>query len=176
MASDKILEQKQQIVNELAEKMKNAQSGVLVDYMGIKVSDDTKLRSDLRKAGVEYSVVKNTLTSKACDIIGFENLKKSLTGMTALAISNDDPVAPAKILNDFAKENENFKIKAGFVDGGILDIDGVKELAAIPSKDVLIGRIMGSLQSSLYNFVYALQAIIDKNGDGEETAEAEANA
>ncbi|HBR30939.1 MAG: 50S ribosomal protein L10 [Eubacteriales bacterium] len=173
MPSAKVLEQKQQIVKELADKMKSAKSGVLVDFKGISVADDTKLRSDLRKAGVEYAVVKNTLTSKACDIIGFEKLNEVLSGMTALAISNNDEVSAAKILNTFAEKNENFVIKAGFVDGGVIDAAGVKALAAIPAKEVLIGKIMGSLQSSLYGFAYAIQAIIDKQSEGQaEAAEA----
>jgi len=172
LASTKILEQKQQIVKELAEKMKTATSGVLVDYKGITVADDTKLRSDLRKAGVDYAVVKNTLTSKACDIIGYEGLKNVLSGMTAMAISNSDPLAPAKILSEYAKKHENFVIKAGFVDGGVIDAVGVKDLAEIPSKEILIAKVMGSLQSSLYSFAYALQAIIDKQSSGEATAEA----
>lgn len=173
MASGKILEQKQQIVKELAEKIKSAKSGVLVDYKGITVLNDTQLRSDLRKAGVEYSVVKNTLTSKACDIIGFEKLKDVLSGMTALAISNEDEIVAAKILNAYAEKNENFVIKAGFVDGNVIDADGVKALAAIPSKEVLIGKVLGSLQSSLYGFAFALQAIIDKQSTGEvESVEA----
>lgn len=173
MASAKILEQKQLIVKALADKMQASQSGVFVNYKGITVADDTKLRSDLRKAGVEYAVVKNTLTSKACDIIGFEGLKDVLNGMTAMAICSTDPVAPAKILSEFAKDNENFVIKAGFVDGGVIDANGVKALAAIPSKEVLIAKIMGSLQSSLYNFAYALQAIIEKNSTDDTTATAE---
>ncbi|HOJ47876.1 MAG TPA: 50S ribosomal protein L10 [Bacillota bacterium] len=173
MASAKILEQKQQIVAELADKMKNAKSGVLVNYQGVSVADDTKLRSDLRKAGVDYTVVKNTLTSRACDLIGFDQLKEHLVGMNALAVS-DDPIAPAKILYAFAEKNENFVIKAGFVDGEYLDAEGVKQLAKIPSKEVLIGKVLGSLQSSLYSFAYVLQAIIDKNSEGAASAEANA--
>ena len=118
--------------------MQNAKCGVLVDFKGISVADDTKLRSDLRKAGVDYSVVKNTLTSKACDLIGFEQLKDALTGMTAIAVSGEDQIAPAKILYEYAKKNEKFTIKAGFVDGGMLDAAGVKMLAETPSKEVLI--------------------------------------
>ncbi len=176
MANANILEQKKQLVNEIAERMKNAAGGVLVDYQGITVVDDTKLRSELRKAGVEYTVVKNTLTSKACDIIGFEGLKDVLTGMTALATCESDPIAPAKILANFAKDHENFVLKAGFVDGEILDVNGVKDLAETPSKEVLIGRLMGSLQSGLYGLAYGLQAIIDKKESGEEAAPAEAVA
>jgi len=174
LPSTKILEQKQQIVKELVDKIKAAKSGVLVDFKGITVINDTQLRSDLRKAGVEYSVVKNTLTSKACDIIGYEQLKSVLNGMTAMAISNSDELAPAKILSAYAKKNENFVIKAGFVDGGVIDAAGVEELAEIPSKEILIARVMGSLQSSLYGFAFALQAIIDKNDAGETTEAIEA--
>mgnify|MGYP002529449816 CR=1 FL=1 len=167
MASAKILEQKQQIVSDLAEKIKNAKSGVLVDYKGITVADDTKLRKSLREAGVEYAVTKNTLTSKAFDAVGYEKLKEVLSGMTALAVS-EDPLAPAKILCDFAKNNESFEIKAGFIDGEQIDAEGVKALAAIPPKEVLIARMLGSMQSSLYGFAYALQAIIDKKNEGAE--------
>lgn len=174
MASATILEQKKQIVADLAEKMKNAAGGVLVNYQGITVEDDTKLRAELRKAGVDYAVVKNTLTSKACDLVGFEGLKEHLNGMTAMAISATDPVAPAKILNEYAEKHENFTFKAGFADGEILDVNGVKALAAIPSKEVLIAKMLGSLQSSLYSFAYVLQAIIDKENGGSEEAAAEA--
>ena len=122
MANATIIEQKQQIVNDLAEQMKQAASGVLVDYKGITVENDTKLRADLRKAGVKYSVIKNTLCARACDQIGYGELRSVLEGTTALAISADQ-VAPAKILNDFAKDHDNFVIKAGFVDGKILSAE-----------------------------------------------------
>ena len=177
MASAKILEQKQAIVQSLADQMKNAAGGVLVNCQGITVESDTKLRNELRNAGVEYSVVKNTLTSRACDIVGFENLKDVLSGMTALATSESDPIAPAKILCTFAEKNPNFVIKAGFVEGNLLDENGVKDLAKTPSKEVLIGKMLGSLQSSLYSFAYVLQAIIDKSGEApvaEEATEAAA--
>lgn len=173
LANAKIIEQKQQIVAALAEQMKNANSGVLVDYKGITVEDDTKLRSDLRKAGVQYAVVKNALCARACDELGYGELKSVLEGNTALALS-EDQIAPAKILNDYAKGHDNFVIKAGFVDGKILSAAEVKALAEIPSKEVLIGRIMGSLQSSLYGFAYAIQAIIDKANEGEEAPAADA--
>ena len=174
LANAKIIEQKQQVVNELIEKMKGAASGVLVDYKGISVENDTKLRAELRKAGVSYGVVKNTLCARACDELGYSELKEILNGNTALALS-DDQVAPAKILNNYAKDNENFVIKAGFCDGKVLSAAEVKALAEIPSKEVLIGRILGSLQSSLYGFAYALQAIIDKKNEGAD-APAEAPA
>ena len=171
MPSEKVLQDKQEFVAKLAEKLDGSVAGVVVNYQGITVADDTALRAELRKAGVNYTVIKNTLISKACDIVGFEGLKDVLSGMTAIATSEEDAVAPARIINDFAKKNENYTIKAGFVEGELLDVKGVEELAAIPTKDVLIARFMGSLRSSLYGFTYALQAIIDKNGEGQPTAE-----
>ena len=176
MPSAKILEQKQAIVAELAEKIKGSVSGVLVDYKGITVEDDTKLRANLRKEGVEYSVIKNTLISKAFDQVGFENSKSVLNGMTAIALSKDDAVAPAKILAEYAKDHQNFVLKAGFVDGKELDAAGVKALSEIPSKEVLLGKLLGSMQSSLYKFVYGLQALVDKKNSGAEEAPAAAEA
>ena len=177
MPSNKILEEKKQVVESLAEKIKTAAAGVLVKYEGIKVSEDTELRAALRKAGVEYTVMKNTLTGRACDIAGYGEMKQYLSGMTAIAISKDDPLAPAKIMKEYADKINCFEIKAGFVDGGVLDLAGVEALAATPSKEVLIAKMMGSLMSSLYGFAYVLQAKIDKeNEGGEEAAEAPAEA
>lgn len=174
MPSQKILETKQEAVRNLAEKMKNAASGVLVKYEGITVEDDTKLRAELRKAGVEYCVMKNTLTGRACDEVGYGAMKEHLNGMTAIAISAEDPVAPAKILKQYAEKIETFELKAGFVDGEILDAKGVEALASIPSKEQLICKMLGSLMSPLYGFAYVLQAKIDKEGG--ESAEAPAEA
>ena len=174
MPSNKILEEKKQVVESLAAKLQTAKAGVLVKYEGIKVAQDTELRNALRKAGVEYTVMKNTLTGKACDIAGYGDMKQYLNGMTAIAISQDDPIAPAKIMKEYADKIDCFEIKAGFVDGGILDQAGVESLAATPSKEVLIAKMMGSLMSSLYGFAYVLQGKIDKeNGD---SAEAPAEA
>ena len=174
MPSNKVLEEKKQLVEALAAKMQAAQAGVLVKYEGITVAEDTELRAALRKAGVEYSVMKNTLTGRACDIAGYGDMKQYLSGMTAIAISESDPIAPAKIMKEFADKINCFEIKAGFVDGGVLDQAGVEALAATPSKEVLIGKMMGSLMSSLYGFAYVLQAKIDKeNEGGSEEAAAE---
>ncbi len=170
MPSKNILEQKQQIVESLAAKIRDAKSGVLVKYEGITVADDTALRAALRKAGVEYTVMKNTLTGKACEIAGYGDMKQYLSGMTAIAIGTDDPIAPAKIMKTFADKLDRFEIKAGFVDGGILDKAGVEALAEIPSKEVLIAKMMGSLMSPLYGLAYVLQAKIDKENGGEEAA------
>ncbi len=177
MPSNKILEEKKQVVESLAAKMQSAQAGVLVKYEGIKVAEDTELRAALRKAGVEYTVMKNTLTGRACEIAGYGDMKQYLSGMTAIAMSKDDPLAPAKIMKQFADKIASFEIKAGFVDGGVLDAAGVEALAATPSKEVLIAKMMGSLMSSLYGFAYVLQAKIDKeNEGGEEAAEPAAEA
>ena len=176
MPSNKILEQKKQVVEELAGKLQTASAGVLVKYEGIKVADDTALRAALRKAGVEYTVMKNTLTGRACDIAGYGDMKQYLSGMTAIAISQDDAIAPAKIMKEYADKIPTFEIKAGFVDGGVIDQAGVEALAATPSKEVLIGKMMGSLMSSLYGFAYVLQAKIDKENEGGEATEAPAEA
>ena len=177
MPSNKILEEKKQVVESLAAKIQTAKAGVLVKYEGIKVSEDTELRAALRKAGVEYTVMENTLTGRACDIAGYSDMKEHLSGMTAIAMSQDDPIAPAKIMKQFADKIECFEIKAGFVDGGVLDKAGVESLAATPSKEVLVAKMMGSLMSSLYGFAYVLQAKIDKeNEGGEEATEAPAEA
>ena len=175
MPSNKILEQKKQVVEELAAKLQSASAGVLVKYQGIKVSEDTELRAALRKAGVEYTVMKNTLTGRACDIAGYGDMKQYLEGMTAIAFSQDDAIAPAKIIKEFADKIDSFEIKAGFVDGGVIDASAVEALAATPSKEVLIAKMMGSLMSSLYSFAYVLQAKIDKE-EGGESAEAPAEA
>ena len=176
MPSNKILEEKKQVVETLAAKMQSAAAGVLVKYEGIKVSEDTELRAALRKAGVEYTVMKNTLTGRACDIAGYADMKQYLSGMTAIATSKDDPIAPAKILKQYADKIECFEIKAGFVDGGVLDQAGVVSLAETPSKEVLVGKMMGSLMSSLYGFAYVLQAKIDKENEGGDAATEEAPA
>ena len=176
MPSNKVLEAKRQVVEELAGKMQTAVSGVLVKYEGITVADDTALRAALRKAGIEYSVMKNTLTGRACEMVGYGDMKQYLSGMTAIAISQDDPIAPAKIMKEYADKIPTFEIKAGFVDGGVIDQAGVEALAATPSKEVLIGKMMGSLMSSLYGLAYVLQAKIDKENGGEEATEAPAEA
>ena len=170
LPSQKILEQKQKMVEELAEKIKNAKSGVLVDYCGITVDKDTQLRSELRKAGVDYAVIKNTYIKKAADLAGIEGFDPYLEGMTALAVSAEDPIAPAKILCKFAEENSNFKVKVGMMDGALMSEAEVNELSKIPSKEILIGKILGSIQSSLYGLAYVLQAKIDKEGGAAEAA------
>lgn len=182
MPSTKVLEQKQQIVKDLADEIKNSVSGVLVNYQGITVDDDTKMRKALREAGVSYKVVKNTLTGRACDEVGFGEMKQHLSGMTAIAISEKDAVAPAKILKEYADKIESFSILAGYVDGAVIDQNTVLALAEIPSKEVLIAKFLGSIKSPVYGLAYALKAVADKKAEGgdapaaAETAEAPAEA
>ena len=174
MPSKSILEQKQAAVAELAELLRNSPAGVLVNYQGITVDADTKLRKALRESGVKYMVVKNSLTGRACDEVGLGDMKQYLSGMTALAISENDPIAPAKVIKEYAEKVESFEILAGYLDGAVVTKDTVMSLADIPSKEVLIAKLLGSIKSPLYGFAYALQAIIDKNGEAAPAAEAEA--
>ena len=162
MPSKIILEKKQQAVAELAERIKNSVSGVLVNYQGITVEDDTAMRKALREAGVKYMVVKNSLTGRACDEVGYGDMKQYLSGMTAIAISENDAVAPAKVLKKYAEKVESFKILAGYLDGAVIDEKTVNELADIPNKETLVAKFLGSIQAPLYGLAYALQAIADK--------------
>ena len=165
MPSQKVLEQKAAAVDALAEKFGRAVSGILVQYQGITVEDDTKLRAAMRAVGVEYTVIKNSLIGRACDKAGFEAMKEHLEGMNAVAISYDDPIAPAKILKEYAEKIETFTLRAGFLDGAVVDEATVKELADIPPKEVLIAKMLGSLQSPISGLAVALQAVVDKNGE-----------
>ena len=172
MPSNKVLEEKKQIVNELTDRIKNAKSGVIVSYSGLNVADDTALRKELRKNNVEYSVVKNTLTRMAAKNVGYDALSDVFNGTTALATS-EYFTAPAKIICEFAKKHEALKVKAGFIDGEILDENGVIELSKIPSREGLIAKLLGSIQGPLYGLAYVLQAKIDKENGGEEAPAAE---
>ena len=156
--------------------MKNSPAGVVVNYQGITVDADTKMRKALREAGVKYMVMKNSLTGRACDEVGMGDMKQYLTGMTAIAIGTTDPVAPAKVLKEYAEKVESFQILAGYLDGAVVDAETVNKLADIPSKEVLLAKLLGSIKSPLYNFAYAIQAIIDKDGEAAPEAAPEAAA
>ena len=162
MPNAKVLSEKQAIVAELTEKLQNAAAGVLVDYKGITVAEDTALRAEMRKNGVEYAVVKNTLTRFAVKNAGLEALSSVLEGTTSLAISAEDPVAPARIINDFAKKmnGEKFTIKAGFVDGKVIGVDEVKALADLPSKEVLLSMLLSAMQGPVRGLAVSLDATI----------------
>ena len=176
MPSNSILAQKQAIVADLAEQLKNSPAGVVVNYQGITVDADTKMRKALREAGVKYMVMKNSLTGRACDEVGMGDMKQYLTGMTAIAIGTTDPVAPAKVLKEYAEKVESFQILAGYLDGAVVDAETVNKLADIPSKEVLLAKLLGSIKSPLYNFAYAIQAIIDKDGEAAPEVAPEAAA
>ena len=156
MPSEKILEQKKQQVAELSEKLKTAVTGVIVDYKGITVADDTKLRKSLRESGDEYKVVKNTLLGRALKEAGIDGLDSVLEGTTAIAISKDDYTGSAKALCDFADKSKTFEIKAGFVDGKVIDAAGVKNLAKLPSKEVLVAQALSGLNAPITGFVTVL--------------------
>ena len=176
MPSNAILEQKQQAVAELTELIKASAGGVIVNYQGITVDKDTAMRKALREAGVKYMVVKNSLTGRACENCGYGALKENLVGMTAIAISESDAVAPAKVLKEYAEKVESFQILAGYVDGAVIDTKTVEALAAIPSREVLIAKFLGSIKSPVYGFAYAIKAVADKKAEGgaEEAPAAEA--
>ena len=174
MPSKIILEQKQAVVADLVEKLKNSPAGVVVNYQGITVEDDTAMRKALREAGVKYMVMKNSLTGRACEEVGLGDMKQYLSGMTAIAIGSEDPIAPAKVIKQYAEKIESFQILAGYLDGAVVDSATVNALADIPSKEVLIAKFLGSIKSPVYGFAYALQAIVDKNGEAAPAEEAPA--
>ena len=163
----KNIELKKTVVAEIKEKFEKAKTVVLVDYRGLTVAEDTELRSQLRKAGVEYCVLKNTMINIATKDMGFTEMKEQLNGPTAVAFSYEDMIAPAKILTDFSKKAKKMTIKCGVCDGAYLNADGVQALANLPSKEVLIAKIMGSMMSSVSKFVYCVEALRKKQA-GEE--------
>lgn len=167
MPSEKTLLAKQERVNELTELLKNSAAGVLVSYEGITVEQDTKLRKEMREAGVKYFVEKNTMLRFALKNVGLDDLTNVLEGTTAIAISDEDQTAPARILGKFAEESnlESFKLKAGYIGEEIYDEAGVTALSKIPSRDVLLAQLVGSLQGPLQKLAATLQAVVDKNGD-----------
>ena len=155
------IELKQPIVKEIAELLDGAQAAVVVDYRGLSAEQDTKLRKELREAGVTYKVYKNTMIRIAAKGTPFETLDSSLEGPTAIAVSKEDATAPARILYNFSKTALDLELKAGVVDGVTYDQDGIKVIATIPSRDELIGRLLGSIQSPITNFARVLNQIAE---------------
>ncbi len=172
MPNAKVLSEKQAIVAALTDTLKSASSGVLVDYKGITVAEDTALRHELRENGVEYSVVKNTLVRRAIDELGMSELDEVLNGTTSLAVSKDDPIAPMRIVNKYAKQlGDRFNIKAGFMDGKVLPLADVAALAELPSKDALLGQVLGMMLSPITSLAIVIKAIAEKGGVPAEKAE-----
>ena len=173
MPNAKVLSEKQAIVAALVDDLKAASSGVLVDYKGITVAEDTALRHELRENGVEYGVVKNTLLRRALDDVDLGELDEVLSGTTSMAISKEDPIAPMRIVNKYAKQmGDRFNIKAGFMDGKVLPLEDVYALAELPSKDVLLGQVLGMMLAPITSLAIVIKAIAEK--DGQPAAEAPA--
>ena len=158
------VELKQPIVDEISAAIKDAQSLVVVDYRGLTVAEDTQLRKQLREAGVSYKVYKNTLVSRAVEGTEFESLRDSLEGPNAFAVSTEDATAPARVLAEFAKKAPNLEIKAGVVEGTFYDAEGMKAIASVPSREVLLSKLLGSLQSPITNLARVLNQIAEKGG------------
>ena len=155
---------KKGVVAEIAEKLQKSASCVVVDYKGLKVEEVTELRNKFREAGIDYKVYKNTLVRRAAAEVGnmaqFDDV--NLVGTNAIAFGYEDPVAPAKIVNDFAKTHPKIELKMGFVEGEFYDAENIKKLAEIPSRDELIAKLLGSLKAPVSNFVYLVDAIAKK--------------
>ena len=174
MPNAKVLSEKQAIVAALVDDLKAASSGVLVDYKGITVAEDTALRHELRENGVEYAVVKNTLLRRALDDVDLGELDEVLSGTTSMAISKEDPIAPMRIVNKYAKQmGDRFNIKAGFMDGKVLPLDDVFALAELPSKDALLGQVLGMMLAPITSLAIDIKAIAEKDGQPAAAAPAE---
>ena len=177
MPNAKILNEKKAVVEQLTETLKSASSGVLVDYKGITVAEDTALRQELRENGVEYSVVKNTLVRFAINNVGMEELDEVLNGTTSLAVSKDDPFAPMRIISRFDKQmGDRCNIKAGFMDGKVIPLADVAALAELPSKDALLGQVLGMMLAPITSLAIVIKAIAEKNGEAAPAAEEAAPA
>ncbi|MBQ7726815.1 MAG: 50S ribosomal protein L10 [Clostridia bacterium] len=170
MPNASILEKKQQQVADLAQKIAGSVTGVVVDYKGITVADDTVLRKELRENDVDYFVVKNTILGRAIEGSDLEEMKSVLEGTTALALSAEDYTAAARILCKYADSHENFQVKSGFLDGKVVDVATIESLAKLPTKEVLLATVCSAFQAPIAALARALQAVVDKQ---EEPAPAE---
>lgn len=175
MPNAKVLSEKQAIVEALAERIQKAGSGILIDYKGITVAEDTELRTQLRQNGVNYTVVKNTLTRKALDKLGMSGLDDVLNGTTSLATAENDPIAPFSILTDYSKKlNERFNIKAAFVEGKILNENEIAEMTELKSKDTLYAKVLGTMIAPITGLAVCLGQILEQKGGSVEAPAAEA--
>ncbi|MBS9806535.1 50S ribosomal protein L10 [Bacillus cereus] len=158
----KVIETKQQVVTEIADKLRASKSTIVVDYRGLTVSEATELRKNLREAGVEFKVYKNSLTRRAAESAEMAELNEFLTGPNAIAFSNEDVVAPAKVLNDFATKHEALEIKAGVIEGKLVTLDEVKAIATLPSREGLLSMLLSVLQAPIRNLALATKAVADQ--------------
>ena len=174
MPNAKVLSEKQAIVASLTEKLQGAAAGVIVDYKGITVAEDTELRAECRKNDVEYAVVKNTLLRFAFNNTGLNELDDLLNGTTSLALCEEDVVAPARVMSDYAKKlNDKFEIKGGFMDGKVVSLETVNALASIPALPVLQAQVLGTMLAPISALACVLKQIAEKNGAPAEEASAE---
>lgn len=157
-----VIEQKKQVVQEITDKLHESKSVVFVDYRGLDVAEVTELRKQLRDAGIEFKVYKNTMMRRATEATGFADLNDKLVGPTAVAFGAEDVVAPAKILNDFAKKHEDLEIKAGIIEGNIATVEEVKALAELPSREGLLSMLLSVLQAPIRNLALATKAVADQ--------------
>ena len=165
MPNAKVLSEKQAIVEALVERIQGASAGILVDYQGITVAEDTALRTEMRKEGVEYSVVKNTLTRIAIDKLGMKELDSVLNGSTSLATSAEDPIAPFRIISEYSKKlNDRFNVKAAFMEGKILSEQEIAELSTLTSKIDLYAKLAGSLNAIMGGLAVCLSEVVEKMG------------
>ena len=175
MPNAKVLSEKQAVVAALTEQLQGAASGVLVDYKGITVAEDTALRVELRQNDVMYGVVKNTLARFALNNVGLSELDEVLNGTTSLATCESDPIAPMRVVNKYAKQlNGKFNIKGGFMDGKVLSLDEIMALAELPSKDVLQAQALGMMLAPITSLAIVLKAIAEKDGEAAPAEEAPA--
>ena len=172
MAINAKIDLKKPVLEEISAQVEGAQCVLLVNYSGLTVAQDTQLRKELREAGVHYKVYKNTLVSRAVEGTEFESLKDSLEGPNAFAVSTEDATAPARVLAEFAKKAPKLEIKAGVVEGTFYDAEGMKAIASVPSREVLLSKLLGSLQSPITNLARVLNQIAEKGGAADAAVEA----
>lgn len=163
MGNVKIRAQKEQVVAEVGQKFKDSVCTVVTDYRGLDVAQVTELRKQLREAGIEYAVIKNTLARRAANNVDLSDLEEHLVGPTAIAFSNDDLVAPAKILSEFAKKNKELEVKAGILEGEVVTSDQIKKLADLPSREGLLSMLLSVLQAPVRNFALSIKAVAEKD-------------
>ena len=173
MPNAKVLSEKQAIVAELTERIKSASAGIFVDYKGITVAQDSELRGELRKNDVEYSVIKNTLCRRAVDELGLSEMSPILNGTTSLATSKGDPIAPFRVITDFAKKmgEDKFNVKAGFMDGKVLSLSEMSEISALPSLDALYAKVLGTMLAPITSLAIVVGQILEQKGGSIEAAE-----
>ena len=174
MPNAKVLESKKAIVDQLSDRIGKATAVVFVDYKGISVAQDTELRNKFREAGVEYSVVKNTLTRLSANKVGFNEFDEVLNGTTSMATTTDDPIAPARIVSEFAKKNKNvLKIKGGIVEGKVQTVDALNAFGELPSKNALIAQVLGTFLAPITSLAFVIDQIREQKA-GPAPAEAPA--